>query len=104
MLALIITLLALSSPASARDLGQWENQPTYVRQWFQKLMQPDNPLMSCCGEADAYWADSFEVDDGRYVATITDERYCCSSHGRTRYVATDRALWRHGWAGGKLRR
>jgi hypothetical protein len=22
----------------------------------------------------AYWADSFEVDDGRYVATITDER------------------------------
>jgi len=74
MLALVITLLALSSPASARDLGQWENQPTYVRQWFQKLMQPDNPLMSCCGEADAYWADSFEVHHGQYVAIITDDR------------------------------
>jgi hypothetical protein len=74
MLALIITLLALSSPASARDLGQWENQPTYVRQWFQNLMQPDNPVMSCCGESDAYWADSFEVDHGQYVAIITDDR------------------------------
>jgi hypothetical protein len=30
--------------------------------------------MSCCAEADAYWADSFEVDGDRYVAIITDER------------------------------
>ena len=37
-------------------------------------MQPDNPVLSCCGEADAYWADSFEVDEGRYVSIITDER------------------------------
>ena len=43
--------------------------------------QESHPTLSCCSEADAYWADSFEVDDGRYVATITDERYCCSSHG-----------------------
>jgi hypothetical protein len=29
----------------------------------------------CCGESDAYWADSFEVDaNGDYVAIITDER------------------------------
>ena len=26
----------------------------------------------CCGEADAYEADIFEVDGGRYVAIITD--------------------------------
>ncbi len=38
-------------------------------------MMPDNPGMSCCGEADAYWADSFEVSkDGEYVAIITDPR------------------------------
>jgi hypothetical protein len=30
--------------------------------------------VSCCGEADAYWADSFEVDGDRYVAIITDDR------------------------------
>jgi Sex factor F TraW protein N terminal len=74
MLALVIALVLLSPPAAARDLGQWGDQPTYVRQWFKKLMQPDNPVMSCCGEADAYWADSFEVNDGRYVAIITDDR------------------------------
>ena len=74
MFRIILGLILLSAPAAARDFGQWETQPTYVRQWFQKLMQPDNPHQSCCGEADAYWADSFEVDDGRYVAIITDER------------------------------
>jgi hypothetical protein len=74
IIALILALFLQSAPAAARDLGQWEHQPTYVRQWFQKLMQPDNPVASCCGEADAYWADSFEVNDGRYVAIITDER------------------------------
>ena len=45
-----------------------------VREWYQALMQPDNPAASCCGEADAYWADSFEVDGDRYVAIITDPR------------------------------
>jgi hypothetical protein len=37
-------------------------------------MQPDDPHLSCCGEADAYWADIFEVSDGKYVAAITDDR------------------------------
>ena len=40
-------------PVAARDTGQRENQPIYLRQWFQKLMQPDNPDMSCYGAADA---------------------------------------------------
>jgi hypothetical protein len=35
-------------------------------------MQPDNPVMSCCGEADAYEADTFEVDGDHYIAIITD--------------------------------
>jgi hypothetical protein len=74
MLGIIVVFMLVASPAAARDLGQWENQAPEVRKWFQRLMQPDAPFMSCCGEADAYWADSFEVDEDRYVAIITDER------------------------------
>jgi len=64
----------LMSVASARDLGQWESVNPGIREWYQALMQPDNPAASCCGEADAYWADSFEVDGDKYVAIITDPR------------------------------
>src|SRR6202790_597857 len=61
--------------ASARDFGQWESTDPLIREWYQALMQPDNPAVSCCGESDAYWADSFEMTDkGEYIAIITDER------------------------------
>jgi hypothetical protein len=69
---IVLALVALTLPAAARDNGQWENQPTHLRQWFQRLMQPDNPVMSCCGEADAFEADSFEVQGDQYVAIITN--------------------------------
>jgi hypothetical protein len=72
MLLVVVVLLLFSSPAAARDNGQWADQPTYLRQWFQRLMQPDNPVMSCCGEADAFEADSFEVRGDQYVAIITN--------------------------------
>lgn len=58
--------------ALARDNGQWESSPPHIRRWFQELMQPDNPRAPCCGEADAYEADLFEIDEDRYVAIITD--------------------------------
>jgi hypothetical protein len=58
--------------ALARDDGQWQSRPQFIRQWFQKLMQPDNPYISCCGEADAYEADTFEMEGDHYVAIITD--------------------------------
>jgi hypothetical protein len=74
MTRIIIALALLATPAAARDVGQWEDHSVEVRSWFQKLMQPDAPAVSCCGEADAYWADSFEVEGGGYVAIITDER------------------------------
>ena len=61
--------------ARARDLGQWTATDPDVRAWYQGLMQPDNPAVSCCGEADAYWADSYEVSEkGEYIAIITDDR------------------------------
>src|SRR6476661_2228676 len=72
MLRIVILFMLVSLPALARDNGQWGNQPAYLREWFQKLMQPDNPHMSCCGEADAFEADSFEVSGDEYVAIITN--------------------------------
>ena len=64
--------LALLAPAQARDNGQWNDSPWQVRRWFQQLMQPDNPNLSCCGEADAFEADTFEVDGDHYIAVITE--------------------------------
>jgi hypothetical protein len=64
----------LSSTALARDNGQWTATDEAVRLWYQSLKQPDHPRLSCCGEADAYHADSFEVEGDQYVAIITDTR------------------------------
>ena len=70
--------LGLMSLSSGRDFGQWDpNDP--VTRWFASLKQPDNPALSCCGEADAYWADEVHVEpDGTggqlVVAVITDTR------------------------------
>ena len=67
-----LVALAMIAPALARDNGRWTQSPAAVRQWFQSLMQPDNPYLSCCGEADAFEADTFEVDGDHYIAIITD--------------------------------
>lgn len=45
-----------------------------LSKWYRTLMQPDQPSISCCGEADAYHADSFEQRGDQYIAIITDER------------------------------
>ena len=73
LLTLLLTAF-VAALAPARDSGQWEATPEHVRNWYRGLKQPDHPRVSCCGEADAYWADSFEVDADNYVAIITDER------------------------------
>lgn len=76
MIRIILLLLALTSggPALARDLGQWEASDPAIREWYQSLMRPDVPNVSCCGEADAYWADEIRVRNGKTYAVITDER------------------------------
>jgi hypothetical protein len=56
----------------ARPGPQWADEPANIRQWFQSLMQPDNPYVSYCGEADAFEADLFEVEGDHYVAIVTD--------------------------------
>jgi len=58
---------------NARDLGQWEAVDPAIREWYQALMQPDVPTASCCGEADAYWADEVHVRDGKTYVEIGTE-------------------------------
>lgn len=72
--ALAFWIVLLVIPTMAAD-DPWEDSPPEVRAWYRGLMQPDNPAISCCGFADAYWADLFEsTSDGRYIAIITDTR------------------------------
>ena len=78
-LAAVIVSACLLAPALARDLGQWSKTDPELSMWFQSLRQPDNPQISCCGEADSYWADDVRVErdsDGNaiVVATVTDTR------------------------------
>jgi hypothetical protein len=73
-LSLTLVIAALVTATQARDFGQWNDRPAALRLWFQSLMQPDNPRQSCCGEADAFEADRFEVEGDHYVAIITDGR------------------------------
>lgn len=80
LLAILLAILAVTmilfgvSATHARDLGQWDKTDPDLRDWYQGLMQPDNPNASCCGEADAYWADDIHVRDGKTYATVTDDR------------------------------
>jgi hypothetical protein len=71
---LLWLFLVLVGSVYARDLGQWEDHDAAVRVWFQKLMQPDDPEHSCCGEGDAYWADEVHYANGHMIAVITDTR------------------------------
>jgi hypothetical protein len=69
--AIILSTIAV---AQAEPGPQWSKSPPQVRQWFQSLMQPDNPAQSCCGEADAVEADIYESEGDHYIAVITDGR------------------------------
>jgi hypothetical protein len=44
-------------------------------EWYMSLKQPDNPNVSCCGIADAYWCDDISVKDGKTFCALTDDRH-----------------------------
>jgi hypothetical protein len=67
-------VLIFIAVANAHDDNHGGVSDPAIQQWYRSLMQPDNPTSSCCGEADAYWADEFHVRDGKTYATITDDR------------------------------
>jgi hypothetical protein len=71
-LLILAAFLFAVGQVKARSSPTWSESPANVREWFQSLTQPDNPYMSCCGEADAFEADTFEVEGDHYVAVITD--------------------------------
>src|SRR4051812_25057084 len=77
MKALMAALLiaAIATPAIARDFTNWDPDSVESK-WFQRQMQPESEReFSCCGEADAYWADVQETDgQGNIIAVITDDR------------------------------
>jgi hypothetical protein len=62
-------LFWLAIPVFAHDMEHPE-----FNEWYESLKQPDNPTTSCCGVADAYWADKLFVKDGKTYAVITDDR------------------------------
>src|SRR5882762_4757734 len=64
----VVAALVIGS-AEAHDPDHHEQA-----EWYQSLMQPDIPNASCCGEADAYWADEIHVRNGKTYAKITDDR------------------------------
>lgn len=69
-----LAFFCVISVVYARDMGQWENTDPAIRKWYQALMRPDVPTSSCCGEADAYWADEIHVRNGKTYVTVTDDR------------------------------
>ena len=74
LLVILFALFVSRFGAEARDLGQWDRTDPDLRAWYQSLMQPDVPTASCCGEADAYFADDIHVRNGKTFVTITDDR------------------------------
>ena len=71
----IVCMALMVNSANARDSGQWQYEAPDIRDYYRSLKQPDNDTMSCCGEADAYYADEQETDAyGNTVAIITDTR------------------------------
>lgn len=73
LFALLLYVLLLGI-ANAHDNNHGGVSDPAIQQWYRGLMQPDNPSASCCGEADAYWADDIHVRDGKTYVTITDDR------------------------------
>lgn len=74
--------MTIAGVATGRENDEWQKNDPEIIEFYRNTMQPDNPTVSCCGQADAYWADSFEMQcegEGEakkclYVAIITDPR------------------------------
>lgn len=74
----VVALAALATdapPAHSFDRGQWGESPVgdpRLASGTDAVGRSDRP---CCGELDAFWADSFEVEGDHYVAIVTDDRF-----------------------------
>jgi hypothetical protein len=69
-LALFVSVFTIPG-ARAMNHGFDPNAP--ATKWFEKLMMPDFPEVSCCAKADAYPVDRFvKQPDGSYKAWVED--------------------------------
>jgi hypothetical protein len=80
IIAWVVLIIFLPHRSYGMDVGQWEGTDPEIKRWYQAIMQPDNPAVSCCGEADSYECDDFgtETDPNtnkQYnYCKITDDR------------------------------
>jgi hypothetical protein len=65
----LVGLVLIATPVRAHD-----HEHPELNEWYAGLMQPDDPTVSCCGEADAYWCDDYYARDGKAYCKITDDR------------------------------
>jgi len=78
----IAAFMWLMVEVNARDLGQWENTDPAIKKWFQTLQQPDNPPMSCCGEADAYYCDILGTEAEKNEGGTRVSNFCLITDDR----------------------
>lgn len=71
--AVVLAGLILGMAFDARHAFGHDGDPSHD-EWYMSLKQPDNPNVSCCGVADAYWCDDFSVKDGKTFCALTDDR------------------------------
>ena len=71
VIVIICATLYFNHLAHGAEPRRWMTTPE-ISAWYRDLMQPDAPMVSCCGEADAFEADDFEAEGDHYVAIITN--------------------------------
>lgn len=79
ILGIIVAAVLLFGGAlyNAAHGKNWDDDPSIaanIKTWYTNAQPNESGRGSCCGEADAYWADDHEIVDGNYIVTITDER------------------------------
>ncbi len=67
-------LLSTLQYAATKPSDVWNDSDPELREWYSHVMRPEYPEVSCCGAADAYWTDDFDMVDGELFAIITDDR------------------------------
>jgi hypothetical protein len=63
----LILVATLGGPTMMARIGM-------MRALNHRVTRSDAANSSCCGEADAYWADEIHYRDGKTYAVITDDR------------------------------
>lgn len=74
LIGAIVVLSALISLLFSVKVSAHDHDNPQLDEWYASLKQPDNPTVSCCGTADAYWCDDWYVRGGKTYCKITDDR------------------------------